>query len=64
MSSKLPCIIEEVIPGKGIIDFDNVINQCNKLGKDMTVFIEHLNSFEEYKEASQYIRGIMESHQC
>ncbi|NLK03015.1 MAG: sugar phosphate isomerase/epimerase, partial [Clostridiales bacterium] len=58
---KLPCVIEEVMPGKGSIDFSLVVRLCNELGSDTTVFVEHLNTFEEYKQASDYVRKIMDS---
>jgi sugar phosphate isomerase/epimerase len=61
MSDKLPCVIEEVMPGKGSIDFSLVVRLCNELGSDTTVFVEHLNTFEEYKQASDYVRKIMDS---
>lgn len=59
MSAKLPCIIEEVLPGTGSIDYQNVIKNCNKLRNDLTVFVEHLNSFEEYRAASDYMRNMI-----
>ncbi|SHJ78799.1 Sugar phosphate isomerase/epimerase [Anaerocolumna jejuensis DSM 15929] len=52
----LPCLIEEVMPGKGTIDFIKVLHLCEKQGRDTTVFVEHLNTHEEYKEAVAYIR--------
>lgn len=60
MESKFPCVIEEVMPGNGSIDFRNVIRQCDNLGKNTTVFIEHLKSFEEYKVSSEFIRKMAE----
>lgn len=58
MKSGLPCIIEETLPGTGIIDYHNVLKQSEKLGSNTTVFIEHLKTFEEYKRSADYIRGI------
>lgn len=58
MSANIPCIIEEVMPGSGNIDIRNVLRQCGRLGVDMTVFTEHLSTFEEYKIASDYLRSI------
>ncbi len=58
MKPGLPCIIEETLPGKGTIDYHNVLKQCEKLGSNTTVFIEHLKTFEEYKKSADYIRAI------
>ena len=60
MESKFPCVIEEVMPGSGSIDFRNIIRQCENLGKNTTVFIEHLQSFEEYKVSAEFIRRTAE----
>lgn len=59
MRNKLPCVIEEVMPGEGSIDFSLVTRLCNELGSNTTVFVEHLSSFEEYKQAADYVRKIM-----
>lgn len=58
LRSVLPCSIEEVLPGRGSIDFAKVLRLCENLGKDTTVFVEHLHSYEEYKEATAYVRGV------
>ena len=56
MNDTLPCSLEEVAPGKGSIDFINVLKLCEKLGKDTTVFVEHLDTHKEYKEAINFVR--------
>lgn len=55
---KLPCLIEEVKPGLGTIDFAHVLRLSENLGANMTVFVEHLDTYEDYKEAVQYVRGV------
>jgi sugar phosphate isomerase/epimerase len=60
MNDKLPCCIEEAMPGKGSIDFANVLRLCEGLGKDTTAFVEHLETYEEYKEAVSYVRKLAE----
>ncbi len=56
MSNKLPCIIEETMPGKGCVDYLKVVKLCDKLGKDMPLFVEHLPNHESYLEAAAYVR--------
>lgn len=58
LHQKYPCCIEEVMPGKGTIDFGNVLRLCEGLGTETTAFVEHLNTYGEYKEAVEYVRGI------
>lgn len=60
MHQKYPCCIEECMPGKGTFDFGHILKCCEKLGNDMTVYVEHLSTHEEYKEAVQYVRSIGE----
>jgi sugar phosphate isomerase/epimerase len=61
MENILPCVIREVMPGKGVIDYKKVVRHCEKLSKEMTVFVEHLQTHEEYLEASGYVRRIAEA---
>ncbi|MDF2588618.1 MAG: Xylose isomerase-like barrel [Anaerocolumna sp.] len=56
MKPSLPCIIEEVAPGKGTIDFIEVLRLCEGLGQDMTVFVEHMHTYDEYKAAAEFMR--------
>jgi sugar phosphate isomerase/epimerase len=58
MKDTLPCVIEECMPGQGTIDYRNVLHLCEGIGKEMTVFVEHLSTHEEYKEAVQYVRNL------
>lgn len=58
MNDVLPCSIEEVLPGKGSIDFGHVLRLCEGLGKETTAFVEHLKTYEEYKEAVRFVREV------
>jgi len=49
-------VIHETMPGKGLINFGKVAMFCENLGPDTTLFIEHLDDFESYKQASCYVR--------
>ncbi|MDF2906351.1 MAG: hypothetical protein K0R34_1672 [Herbinix sp.] len=60
MEKEYPCVIREVMPGKGVVDFKKVAHLCEKLGKDTTVFVEHLDTHEEYMEAAGHIRRTAE----
>ena len=60
MEKAYPCVLHEVMPGRGSVDYRKVVKLCEKLGKDTTVFVEHLDTHEEYLEASLYIRRMAE----
>lgn len=60
MYENLPCCIEEVMPGSGSIDFSHVLRLCEGLGKDTTVFVEHMDQYDDYKNSVAYLRGIAE----
>lgn len=57
MEKAYPCVLHELMPGKGAIDYRKVLHLCEKLGKDTTVFVEHLDTHEEYMEAASFIRN-------
>ena len=54
----LPCVIREVMPGKGTLDLKLVMQSAKKLGRDMTVYAEHLKDAGEYEEAVRYLRHV------
>ena len=56
MEDTLPCVIREVMPGKGCLDYQQIVKHCDSLGKNMTVFVEHLPDYESYKKAAGYVR--------
>lgn len=56
MESGLPCVIREVMPGRGSIDFTLVLRLAGQLGDRMTVYSEHLQSWQEYRESTGFLR--------
>jgi sugar phosphate isomerase/epimerase len=56
MEKVFPCVIREVMPGRGAVDFKKVVRLCEQLGKETCVFVEHLDTHEEYLEAADFIR--------
>lgn len=62
METGLPCVIREVMPGRGTLDLGLVLKLAEELGPDMTVYAEHLNDWKDYWEATQYLRKT--AHAC
>lgn len=58
MSEQLPCSIAEVMPGKGSVDMVQVLQLCEYLGSETTAYVEHFKTYDEYKEAVIYLRGL------
>jgi len=58
MEKAYPCVIKEVMPGKGKLNYRGIVRLIDKLGDDIPVFVEHLDTHEEYLEASSFIREI------
>lgn len=56
MEKTYPCEIREVMPGRGKLNYKKIVHLIDKLGDDIPVFVEHLNTHEEYAEASSFIR--------
>ncbi len=56
MEKAYPCVIKEVMPGKGKLNYARIVNLINRLGEEIPVFVEHLDTHEEYKEASSFVR--------
>lgn len=63
MEKAYPCVIKEVMPGRGKLNYTKIVNLIKKLGDDIPVFVEHLDTHEEYLEASTYIREIAVSEE-
>ncbi|MFV0399368.1 MAG: sugar phosphate isomerase/epimerase family protein [Oscillospiraceae bacterium] len=55
---KLPCTIQEGMPGTGGIDFAQVLRLADKLPGETTLFVEHISSYNDYQKAVAYLRGI------
>ncbi len=56
MEKAYTTLIHEVMPGKGIIDYQKVARLCESLGPDTPLFVEHLPDFESYRMAAAYVR--------
>ncbi len=52
---RLTLHIDEAIPGRGLFDYDTLLRECHRLG-DVPVMAEHLETEEEYDEATGFIR--------
>ena len=50
--------IEEVLPGRGVLDYRTYVSRIEQLSPDMPLIIEHLATEPEYKEVSDFIRGV------
>ncbi len=53
---RLTLHIDEAIPGRGVFDHDTLLSQCHGLG-DIPVMAEHLQTQEEYDEATGFLLG-------
>ena len=52
----LPIVINEVIPGDGSLDLSLVTKLAHGLGDDIPVFVEHLDTHEQYMHAANVMR--------
>jgi len=50
--------VQEVIPGRGVIDYKTYLREIAKLPVDAPLMLEHLRTEEEYTEGRQYIQGV------
>ena len=58
LGSKLTVHLDEVRPGLGELDYAAFLTELAKLGTEVPLIIEHLESEEEYYEATVYIRKV------
>lgn len=58
LRSTLTLHLDEVIPGRGNLRYDVLLQQLHGLQRDIPVMIEHLSTEEEYTEAAAYIRSV------
>ncbi len=49
-------IMEEVIPGRGMINYQNLLAAIDWQGGERYCIIEHLDNNEQYREAAGYVR--------
>ena len=52
----LPVVINEVMPGKGSLDLSLVTKLAHQLGDKVPVFVEHLDTHEDYLQAVAAMR--------
>jgi sugar phosphate isomerase/epimerase len=50
--------LQEVVPGRGHVDYRTYLRELSALGRDLPLMLEHLKTEEEYKEAANYVRHI------
>jgi sugar phosphate isomerase/epimerase len=56
LSGKLTVHLAEVIPGTGGLDYRVFLSELSKLDKDIPLIVEHLDTAEEYRKATGFIR--------
>jgi len=49
---------QEVIPGRGQIDYARYLREVSALGRGVPLMLEHLNKPEEYEEGARHIRRV------
>jgi sugar phosphate isomerase/epimerase len=55
-NAHLTLLLDEAIPGSGVVDYQVLLSCLNGLGPDLPLMIEHLSSEEEYDQAAAFIR--------
>ncbi|BAM47890.1 sugar phosphate isomerase/epimerase family protein [Amphibacillus xylanus] len=56
LGTELTTHLSEVIPGEGILDYDAFLLGMDKLGPEIPLMMEHLDTEAEYDKATAYIR--------
>jgi sugar phosphate isomerase/epimerase len=56
LENRLTVHLEEALPGTGALDYRAYLGEIAKLDPDMPLIVEHLNTKEEYRQASEFIR--------
>jgi sugar phosphate isomerase/epimerase len=51
-------IIEEVIPGQGVVDIATMVRELHRLPQTVPYMMEHLHTEEEYDQAAAHIRSV------
>ena len=49
---------EEVVPGRGQLDYSTYLGELAKLGREVPLMLEHLKTAVEYDEGRLYIRNV------
>ena len=56
--TRLTTVLEECFPGEGSLDFARVLRILDRyLPPEAPVLLEHMNTFEEYRRAYEYVSG-------
>lgn len=58
----LPCCILEARPGEGELPLVTVLKECEKLGRDIPVFTEHMATQADYDYATAYLKKLARDH--
>jgi len=58
LQPKLTMHLDEVVPGRGNLRYDVLLQRLDGLQRDIPVIIEHLSSNEQYSEAAAHIRKV------
>ena len=58
LQENLTTHLDEVIPGKGELNYRVLLKELDALGRDIPVMLEHLNTGEQYCQAVDYIRSV------
>jgi sugar phosphate isomerase/epimerase len=54
--------LQEVIPGRGHVDYRTYLRELSGLGRDVPLILEHLQAAEEYAEGATYIRKVAQEN--
>ncbi|MFC3797838.1 sugar phosphate isomerase/epimerase family protein [Cohnella sp. GCM10012308] len=58
LAGKLTVHLDEVVPGRGALDYRTFLSELSKLDPDTSLIVEHLHAPEEAEEAARYIRSV------
>ncbi|WP_217597671.1 sugar phosphate isomerase/epimerase [Cohnella sp. GbtcB17] len=58
LAGKLTVHLDEVVPGRGALDYRTFLRELSKLDPDTSLIVEHLKTPEEGEEAARYIRSV------
>ncbi len=58
LSGRLTVHLDEVIAGRGGLDYRAYLEELSRLPPDTPLMLEHLHTAEEYAEAAAYVRGV------
>ena len=56
-NAHLTLLLDEAIPGGGVVDYGVFLSCLNDLNPDLPLMIEHLSGEEEYDRAAAFIRS-------